>query len=354
MKLLKQGLTIRGDAAYCPLSLSLDSYGNCLTDCWHCYLRNLNHVWGQDLKPLDIENFERQLTNGLLNKRPKTPLAWALHHKKALRFGNKADPFETAELTYRTSLEVLNILWKKKWFAVIQTMHTSNMMEYEFNLVTMKDQIIVQPIISCGLEKDWQLLERERTTKPIMRLEDAEWLAKKGVNVAVNGEPFIPGFHTVQDFENMMKLLVRYKIKRYNIYNFHFNAFVAKRLHAIGVDIEAIWFHNQDKQWKPILQKLIDKAKFYDIILGCPDFVNAGIDYKQGCNTCCGVDVPNPTTWNTHTWIRMIQEGYTTDQIIRATWDGVGDREQGIKILTGESDKFYSIADAKKKTGMIL
>ena len=72
MKKLKNSLTVRGDSLYCPLSFSLDSYGNCLTDCYHCYLRHLNHVWGEDLKPIDLELLEKKLEAGIKNKNPKT------------------------------------------------------------------------------------------------------------------------------------------------------------------------------------------------------------------------------------------------------------------------------------------
>jgi hypothetical protein len=178
-------------------------------------------------------------------------------------------------------------------------------------------------------------------------------LRRQGVPIAVNGEPFIPGYHSVQEFEDMIKRLKSININRYNIYNYHFNAFVARRLNSVGIDIEKIWYHNQDKQWKPILQQLLDIAKKYDIILGCPDFVNAGIDYDQRCNTCCGVDVKNPTTFNTHTWIRMIQEGKDQETILRESWDGIGDYAQGRAVLVNKSSKFYTINDAKS-TGLIF
>ena len=58
-------------------------------------------------------------------------------------------------------------------------------------------------------------------------------------------------------------------VKRYNTYNFPFHAHVAKRLAEIPeVDIEQIWLMNQDAQWKPILQQLLDIAKKHDMILG--------------------------------------------------------------------------------------
>lgn len=346
---LKTPLTVRGDSLYCPLSFSLDSYGNCLTDCWHCYFRNLNKVWGEDLKPINPEDLRRKLVNGLSNKSPKTAVAWAIAQKKTLRFGNKADPFQEAELTHRVSGEALRILQDLKWPTVIQTRFTQTLLDnYEEIIGDM--EAIVMPVISPGFEKDWEILERERTTHPEDRLNHLSYLQGAGVNVGVNGEPFIPGYHTVEQFEETLKRLVDYGINRYNTYNFHFNPFVAKRLHAIGIDIEAIWYYNQDIQWKPILQKLLDLGKRYNIIIGCPDFVNSGVKYIQGCNTCCGVDVPNPTTFNTHTWIRLLQEGKDPEAILKETWDGIGDFEQGREVLTKTHSKFYTI----KKQGLLI
>lgn len=356
IKLLKNGLTIRGDSIYCPLSFSLDSYGNCLTDCWHCYFRNLNHVWGQDLKPLDLKAFERKLTNGIKNLNPKSPLAHAIVQKKTLRFGNKTDPFQNADLVHKISGKVLFILKEMKWSTVVQTKFTDNMLEYIDTILEMKDFITILPIISPGFTSDWETFERKRTTPPYKRIEHLCYLKKQGISVGVNGEPFIPGYHTVKEFEDMLKRLKSFGLNRYNVYNFHFNAFVAKRLKSIGVDIESIWFHNQDSQWKPILQKLLNLAKKYDIILGCPDFVNTGINYIQNCNTCCGIDVSNPTTWNTHTWIRMVQEGKGLNTIIESSWDGVGDYEKGKNVLCGESSEFYTLKDAKNsgKKGLLI
>jgi len=343
---LKNGLVVRGDSLYCPLSFSLDSYGNCLTDCWHCYFRNLNYVWGQELKPLDIDGFEKKIINGLRNKNPKSSLAHCLAKKKTLRFGNKSDPFQEADLEYGISGRVLSILGKFKWSTVIQTKFTENLLRYFDIIVENKAHFIIVPIVSPGFERDWRILERERTTHPWKRLQQLQLLKEYGLYVGVNGEPFIPGYHEISEFEEMLKMLKFFGINRYNTYNFHFNAFVARRLNSIGIDIERIWFYNQDAQWRIILRELIDLAEKYDIILGCPDFVNASLDYHQNCNTCCSVDVPNPTTFNTHTWIRMIQSGYALDEILDLTWDGIGDYEMGKRVLLGESSKFYTLKDA--------
>jgi DNA repair photolyase len=158
MKQLKTPLTIRGDSLYCPLSFSLDTYGNCEADCLHCYLRRLNATWGKELKPVNLDILQKTMINGLANKQPKSSLAWALNQKKTLRFGNKTDPFQPVERTHRVSREALRFLLRLEWTVVVQTMFTEIMMDYQSLIVEMKDLITIQPIISPGFDRDWEIL----------------------------------------------------------------------------------------------------------------------------------------------------------------------------------------------------
>ena len=332
---------------YCPLPFSLDSYWNCLINCHHCYFRRLNHTWGRDLRPTDPAQVYRQLRNGLKNPRPRSYLAHAMKLRKTIRLGNKTDPFQPAERTHRVTLRLIRILNKLKWSYVIQTRCTELMMEYEEWLLQSSSLVTVMPVISPGLSKDWQLLERKRTTHPRFRLKTLKHLSNNGLNCGVNGEPFIPGYHTVTDFERAVRLLKEYGVKSYNTYNFHFNAFVAKRLHAIGIDIERIWYYNRDQYWRPILQQLLDIAKKHDIRLGCPDFVNTGPDWYEKANTCCGIDVPNPCEFNSHHWKWLIQEGHDPQYVFDRTNDGIGNPDEARKIITGEECDFYTMKDAR-------
>jgi DNA repair photolyase len=352
MNKLKNSISMRGDSLWCPLSLSLDSYGNCLTDCSHCYLRNLNHVWSQELKPANIELLEKKLINGLNNKNPKTTLGYALSQKKTIRWGNKTDPFQQIEKLYKIAPKIFNLLNKLEWSFVIQTRHLDVMMDYEKYIVrSHKNSLItIMPVMSPGLEKDWELFERKRTTSIEERLRIAKHLISLGVSVGFNGEPFIPGFHTVSDFENTLKLLKANNIKSYNTYNFHFNAFVAKRIvNLSGVDIEKIWVYNQDKEWKKILIQLLDLSKKYNINLGCPDFVNTGKDWVEPANTCCGINVQNPCTFNSHFFKKYKQEGFSYKQILEKTWDGTGSCKIGKSMINGTDDKIFTLKD----TGLI-
>lgn len=347
MKLLKNSIMMRGDSLYCPLSLSLDSYGNCLTDCHHCYFRNLNHVWGMELKPADVELLEKKLIAGLKNKKPQSSLAWALSHQKTIRWGNKTDPFQECEREYKVAKRIFNLLHRLNWTYVIQTRFTHVLMDYEKYMIKSHEKklITVMPVMSPGLERDWEILEKKLTTPPMDRLKHGKYLMDLGVNVGFNGEPFIPGFHEISEFENTLKLLKHYKIPSYNTYNFHFNAYVAKRLHAIGIDIEKIWFYNQDREWKKILPQLLDLSKKYGIKLGNPDFVNTGVKWVEPANTCCGVDVPNPCTFNSHYFKKFKQNGYSDEKIIERAWDGTGDYETGLSIVTGTCKKMYNLKD---------
>lgn len=347
MEKLKHSITMRGDSLYCPLSLSLDSYGNCLTNCHNCWVRGLNHVWGKGLKPADLDLLETKLTNGIKNKNPKTPLANALRNQNTIRWGNKTDPFQLVERKHQVAPEIFRMLRRLNWTFVIQTKFTHVMMDYEnFILKANKKKLItIMPVMSPGLEKDWSTFEQELTTPPLERLKTGKYLLSKNVPVGFNGEPFIPGYHTVKDFEDTLKLLKEYGIKRYNTYNFHFNAYVAKRLHKIGIDIEKIWTFNQDKEWKKILRKLLNLSIKYNIRLGNPDFVNTGKNWIEQSNTCCGINVPNPCTFNSHYFKKYKQLGKTDEQIIKLTYDGTGDLEKGKGIIKGTCKNMYNLKD---------
>jgi len=345
MKLLKNSLLIRGDSVTCPLAFSLDTYSNCEADCVACHFRRLNYVWDKSLRPMDVEHFKRTLANGVKNNNPKSPLAWAMYHRKTLRFGNKADPFQEAELKFKVSKEALLTLKSYQWPVVIETKFTHILREYEYLLWDMKSHLHIMPIISPGFLDDWEILERKATTRPDIRLEHLSFWAKRGIRVGVNGEPFIPGYHTVEQFEDMLKLLKHYKIPSYNVYNLHLNEFVAKRLHQEGIDIEKIWEANKDENWKPVLQQLIDLAKKYGIILGCPDFVNSG-NYVEASNTCCGVDVDNPCRWNVIMMKKLLLiKGVPFEEAAKMCWDGVGNYEEGMNAFLGKDSNKYNLRD---------
>ena len=343
----------RGDCLYCPLPLSIDSYWNCLTDCHHCYFRRLNRTWGTDLRPADPEAVRRKLESGLKNKNPRSPLAAALSRKITIRIGNKTDPYQDAEREHRVTRRILEHLQDLNWSYVVQTRFPGNLLADED--VFSRDRfggnkalITIMPVISPGAERDWETFERKRTTPIDKRLRLCRRWIRAGYEVGVNGEPFIPGFHTVREFRDMLRRLKSHGIPSYNTYNFHWNDYVAKRLDDIGVDIERIWYHNRDVHWKPILQQLLAAAKREGIRLGCPDFVNTGWRWKEEALTCCGINVQNPSTSNTHFWKLRLQEGETPEEILE-DWNGIGDRETAGKILRGDKCDFYTMRDANEE-----
>lgn len=333
VRIYSAALGIRGDMLYCPLPLSIDSYWTCETNCLHCYSRRINRTWGTDFRMADVEAVKKKL----LTAKGKSPLHQAIKRRKTLRLGNRSDPFQDCELKYGVSSELAKFLASQKWDTVIQTKFPRRAWE----LTGLSDTITVMAVITVGLESDWELFERKRTENPIERIKTLAEIQSAGFRVGVNGEPFIPGYHTVKQFRDTVKLLKSYGINRFNIYNLHFNDLVAKNFHSIGIDIEKVWFMNQDEQWREILKKLLIVAERYGIILGCPDFVNSGWGNRQGCNTCCGLDVKNPCTWNAHHFKIAIQEGKDP----RTCWDGVGDYEEGMKIINGSIPDMYTMKD---------
>jgi len=301
-----------------------------------------------DLRPADPDAIAHKLHNGLKCKNPRSSLAWALYHKKTLRVGNRTDPYQPAELKHQVTHQVLNILIDLKWTFVIQTRFTNNMSNDEEAILKAKDKqlITLLPIISPGGEWDRTVLEKGATPSIHSRLQIIRRYIKKGVPVGVGGEPFIPGLHTPKMFEDTLKSLKSVGVKSYNTYNLHFNDHVAKQLVGIGLDIERIWHYNQDKQWRPILHRLCEMADRLGIVLGCPDFVNVPYSYTTKSNTCCGISVTNPSRFNTDTWRRLLMDGKKPGWVLKKTWEGIGNKEMGWKILFGKPCEFYTMKDA--------
>jgi len=348
VKTYQASIGVRGDCLNCPLPLSVDSYWNCLTDCHHCSFRSLNRTWGTDLRPADPNQIYIKLRNGLKNKNPRSSLAYALSLKKTIRFGSRTDPYQEVELKHEISRQILKYLIKLRWSFAIQTRFLGNLIRDEDLLAQAHELklLTIIPVISPGAEQDQKILERGRTTPISKRLKILEKWIKKGWNIGINGEPFIPGLHTTKQFRLILKRLKDVGIFSYNTYNLHFNDYVAKRMQKIGIDILKIWEMNQDRNWKKIQRQLCQIALQEGVILGCPDFVNTGPQWIEQTNTCCGVNVPNPSTFNTHFWKRKIQKGEPITKILKDTWEGIGDRQMGINIIKGRPCKNYTMRDA--------
>jgi DNA repair photolyase len=346
MRKLKTALTLRGDHYYCPLALQLSTYWNCENECNHCYLRRMNRTWGNDLRPLDIEILEKQVYNAK-NYSGKNPLKIAVKNKKTIYLGAKSDAYQNAEKKYKVTRKALRILLEEGYSIVIATMFTDNVYDDMELLLEFKNQVILMPIVSPGLDKDWEILEKKATTRPIKRIKAAADFQKQGFQIGINGEPFIPGFHTIKEFSYILDLLKEYNLKNYNTYNLHLNDWNAKKMFNAGIDIEKVWKNNKDNEWRRILFKLIKIAELKGIILGCPDFVNSG-KYVESVNTCCGINVPNPCTFNLINWKKMKKAGMDDEKIIEKSWDGVGNKEYGKKLLLGEIKELYSLKDIKE------
>lgn len=342
MVFLEIPVTMRGDSAYCPLPLSLDTYGNCETDCLHCYFRRLNHIWGKDLKPARMEAIKKQLTPG---PRAKNPVTMAVRMNKTIKIGNKTDPYQAPEKALKITRKALFFLTQRRISFVIQTRSTELLLRDIDLLKDYKDLVTIMPVITAGLERDWVTFERKRTTHPLKRLEHVQYLKDMGFNVGINGEPFIPGFHTVTEAENLLKMISQIGTS-WNTYNFHENEFVYKRMAKLpGVDIVHIWEQNKDEHWKGYLKEIIRISKDLGVTLGCPDFINSG-DYVEKSNTCCGINVPNPFKFNAVNFKKRFLNGMSKESILSECWEGIGDYEEG-ETLFKKNQKIYTLEDIR-------
>ena len=348
MKEYKNPFCIRHAHTACPLPLTIESYWACEADCHHCCGRKLNEIWGKEQRVTDPEKVRRKLNNALKNNHPRSSLAIALSMKKTIWLGRKADPYQPLEKETSTTGAIVGTLNQLDWSYVVCSRYTENMRRdsklFQNGLATLLIEI------TPGLESDWEVFERKRTSPVKHRLRSAARWQKSGIKVGIRGEPFIPSYHTPEMFRETLQRLKKHGLRSYNTYNMHLNEYNARRLIDLGLDVEKIWDHNQDRLWKPIQRKLCQIAEEEGIILGCPDFVNVPKGWKSKTNTCCGVSVPNPFRFNTHWWKRLLQNGKSPKTVFEKTWEGIGtDKEKKIakRIIEGTDTERYTMKDAE-------
>ena len=345
----KSPFCIRGAHLNCPLPLALESYWACEADCYHCLGRKLNQIWGTEQRVTNPEHVARKLQNSQKTNDPKSPMAMALKKKKTIWIGRKSDPYQPIENELGVTRKIIQSLMDLDWSFVVCSKYLTNAKRDEDLFDKGRSLMTFLIEITPGAESDWTIFERERTTPIPTRLKLAQRWMKRGIPIGIRGEPFIPGYHTPKEFRDMLKRLRSYGLKSYNTYNLHLNDYTAKRLYNIGLDIERIWEHNQDRLWKPIQQELCKIAEEEGIVLGCPDFVNVPPNWRARTNTCCGVSVPNSFQFNTHCWRRRLQHGADRKKLLDNTWEGIGteeDQKKAHTILFDKSKDQYTMRDA--------
>ena len=350
----KNPFVIRQTHLNCPLPLTLEAYWNCEADCLHCMGRRLNKIWGEEQRAADPDKVREKLVsiriNYLKHLSSSSPLSVALAKKKAIWIGRKSDPYQPIEMEMGVTRSYVRTFIHTKQQFIICSRYTDNAERDEGLFVKAKDLLTFLVEITSGTENDWEIFERRRTTPVENRLKTARKWLEMGLKVGVRGEPFIPGYHTVDQFRDVLRRLRSFGIKSYNTYNLHLNEYTLRRFHEIGIDIEKIWDHNQDGRWKPIQRKLCQIADEEGIILGCPDFVNVPKGWTSKTNTCCGVDIPDAFTFNSHVWRLQLQQGLSPINVFSKTWEGIGNEEDKkmARIILGEKSKdFYTMGDAE-------
>ena len=341
----KSPLTIRGDSLYCPLAFGLDSYWQCPYNCLYCFCRALNHTWGNEQRCADPAAVLEQLERGQANPTPRSPLAWAIHNKNTIRFGNKSDPFPPEEAELGVTRNILAGLQRLNWSIKLET-KTIDFLKPDYLPLLDPDRVIITCTVTCGLNRDRKAFEPIDLPTPEARLRALADAQQLGFQVGVISEPFLPGWHTLEDWDQLLMALQDHQIKRVNVYHAHLNAFVLKRLNELPeIDIEKIYSLNQDVKWKPILHEIIKRTELAGITLGCPDWVNSG-SFKHDCNTCCGVNVPVPTRFNFINWKEFgLVWGNIDWEMAQGFWDGVGNLVAGQHAFDGTSSEFYGFRD---------
>ena len=173
-----------------PFQWTLNPYRGCRHACRYCYARPTHEFLGLDAgREFDQRIFAKVNAPEVLRQellRPK----WK---NEAIAIGTASDPYEPAEMEYRLTRRILQVLCEFRTPASITTK----------GVLVRRDVDVLQELgrvadvrvnFSVGSidERVWKLTE-PGAPSPVARLEAMQFLVENGINAGVMMAPLLPG-----------------------------------------------------------------------------------------------------------------------------------------------------------------
>ncbi|MCI0793056.1 MAG: radical SAM protein [Chloroflexi bacterium] len=173
-----------------PFQWTLNPYRGCRHACRYCYARPTHEFLGLDAgKEFDQRVFAKVNAPEVLRQELRRP-KWK---NEAIAIGTASDPYEPAEMEYRLTRRILQVLCEFRTPASITTK----------GVLVRRDVDVLQELgrvadvrvnFSVGSidERVWKLTE-PGAPSPVARLEAMQFLVENGINAGVMMAPLLPG-----------------------------------------------------------------------------------------------------------------------------------------------------------------
>ncbi|MCH8348797.1 MAG: radical SAM protein [Chloroflexi bacterium] len=173
-----------------PFQWTLNPYRGCRHACRYCYARPTHEFLGLDAgREFDQRVFAKVNAPEVLRQELRRP-KWK---NEAIAIGTASDPYEPAEMEYRLTRRILQVLCEFRTPASITTK----------GVLVRRDVDVLQELgrvadvrvnFSVGSidERVWKLTE-PGAPSPVARLEAMQFLVENGINAGVMMAPLLPG-----------------------------------------------------------------------------------------------------------------------------------------------------------------
>ena len=173
-----------------PFQWTLNPYRGCRHACRYCYARPTHEFFGLDAgRDFDQRVFAKVNAPEVLRQELRRP-KWK---NEAIAIGTASDPYEPAEMEYRLTRRILQVLCEFHTPASITTKGVLVRRDVDVlrELARVAD---VRVNFSVGSIDDrvWKLTE-PGAPSPVARLEAMQFLVENGINAGVMMAPLLPG-----------------------------------------------------------------------------------------------------------------------------------------------------------------
>ena len=173
-----------------PFQWTLNPYRGCRHACRYCYARPTHEFLGLDAgREFDQRIFAKVNAPEVLRQELRRP-KWK---NEAIAIGTASDPYEPAEMEYRLTRRILQVLCEFQTPASITTKGV--LVRRDVDVLRELGRVAdVRVNFSVGSidERVWKLTE-PGAPSPVARLEAMQFLVENGINAGVMMAPLLPG-----------------------------------------------------------------------------------------------------------------------------------------------------------------
>lgn len=184
------GISKHAERFTCPLSFCINPYGGCTNECPYCFAKFIQTKRKQwHIRPGNVA-YVRQLFSEALDGNHKSAIHKMIKRRTPIRMASITDPFMHAELDYRVTYQILQILAEYNYPVLINT-KGSMMTDRRYMELFEEMPVIIQ--FSFSTDEDFLAAKLEPgAPAPSERMKALKACSEAGIITQMRFSPILP------------------------------------------------------------------------------------------------------------------------------------------------------------------